>query len=113
MQSIAASCCVAFFAALLLQDWVQVCCLAQPKQYRSPWKRIWERSSTISNRKLKQGLRDRLGLRGRRRGPIDPRIAPIIGIAGVAVGFAGGTAAVANAAGAGGDDPSAGNCGEV
>ena len=70
------------------------------------------RSSTISNRKLKPGRRDRLGLRGRRRGPIGPRIA-ILGIAGVAVGFAGGTAAVANAAGAGGDEPSAGSCGEV
>jgi hypothetical protein len=112
MQSIAALCCVAFFAALLPQGWVQACCLAQPKQYRSPWKRIRERSSTISNSKLKPGRRDHLGLRGRRRGPIGLRIA-ILGIAGVAVGFAGGTVAVANAAGAGGDDPSAGNCGEV
>jgi hypothetical protein len=59
MQSIAAVFCGPLFAAPSPQGWVQACCLVRPKQYRSPWKRIWERMSTISNWKPRPGLRDR------------------------------------------------------
>jgi hypothetical protein len=84
MQSIAAVCCVALFAVPLPQGWVQACSLARPKQYRSPWKRIWERKSTISNWKPRPGLRDR------QDGRVLLLVIVVAGV-GSGIGLAGGT----------------------
>ena len=91
MQSIAAVCCVALSAAPSSQGWVRACSLARPKQYRSPWKRIWERGSTISNRKPKPELRDRQG----------DRVLLVVAGVGSAIGPAGGTEDVGTVGGDG------------
>jgi uncharacterized membrane protein HdeD (DUF308 family) len=70
------------------------CYQARPKRCRSPWKKTSETRPTISSKKLKPWPPDR------RRGPFAIRVAAlIIGTVGAAVAFAGGTAAVAYAAG--------------